>query len=822
MEINRRHFIALLVGGAAGINLTPLPWKLTDDIAIWTQNWPWVPVPPEGEFSHVKSVCSLCPGGCGIEVRKVDERAVKIEGRTDYPVNPGGICPVGEGGLQLLYNKDLRFTGPMKRVGPRAAGKFVDISWDEAVDMLASRITNLRKKGSAGALAAVDGNRQDSTMSLLVQRFLSAIGSPNYLTVPSTEDTYRMTNLLMQGTEGPMAYDLENADYILSFGAGLLEGWGAPGRMLHVWGLWHENPSDRKVRITQIESRASNTASKADAWLAPKPGTEAALALGMAHVIVKDKLYDAEFVNAYSFGFDDWASSDGKHHMGFKTMLLNEYSPAQVADITGLSPNAIVSLAKEFASAKSPIAICGKGTGLLNSSLYECMAVQSLNALVGNINKPGGVLVCNPLPLSPLPDLENDAIAKTGLQHPRLDQAGGTKYPFSRSLIHNFTDAVLDSPQSPVDTLLVFSSNPVFTLPDGGAFREALKKIPFIVSFSPYRDETSYWADLVLPDHTYLEKMDDIIWPPGLQYPLYGLSRPVVKPIYATKTSGDVILQLSKAMGEPLASAFPWRNYENVIKERVRGLYDARGGLVSHDASAPVWKLQKTGTAPSVSLQSFEEMWSKIKAEGLWFKPVHNYENWERLFKTPSGKFEFFSTQIELAVRDYSRKISEESALTNLGIAAKGDRAYMPHYERATSDADRKAYPLLMMPYELINLPSNWVPPPPYLSKTIFDHQLVKDESFVEINPRTANKHGVKDGDRVIIQSPAGRLRVRVHLFEGAMPGIVYMPLGFGHRAYDEFFRKKGVNPTEIMDSKKDPLSGDPAWWNTPVQLTKV
>ena len=95
MEINRRHFIALLAGGAAGINLTPLPWKLTDDIAIWTQNWPWVPVPPKGEFSHVKSVCRLCPGGCGITVRKVDGRAVKIEGRTDYPVNPGGICPLG-------------------------------------------------------------------------------------------------------------------------------------------------------------------------------------------------------------------------------------------------------------------------------------------------------------------------------------------------------------------------------------------------------------------------------------------------------------------------------------------------------------------------------------------------------------------------------------------------------------------------------------------------------------------------------------------------------------------------------------------------------
>ncbi|MFO7740239.1 MAG: molybdopterin-dependent oxidoreductase [Desulfatiglandaceae bacterium] len=822
MEINRRHFIALLAGGAAGINLTPLPWKLTDDIAIWTQNWPWVPVPPKGEFSHVKSVCRLCPGGCGIAVRKVDGRAVKIEGRTDYPVNPGGICPLGEGGLQLLYNKDIRFPGPMKRVGPRGAAEFIDISWNEALDMLATRIIALRKKGAPAALAAVDGNRQGSTMSVMIQRLLSAIGSPNYMKIPSAEDTYRMTNLLMQGTEGPMAYDLENADYILSFGAGLLEGWGAPGRMLHAWGLWHENPSNRKTRIVQIESRASNTASKADQWLAPRPGTEAALALGMAHVIVKDELHDAEFVNAYAFGFDDWSSSDGTNHIGFKTMLLNAYSPAQVADITGLSPKAVVSLAKDFVGAKSPIAISGKGKGYLNSSLYECMAVQSLNALVGNINKPGGVLICDPLPLSSLPDFEFDAVAKRGLEEGRLDQAGSMRYPFSQSLMNIFTDAVVNSSQSPVDTLLVFSSNPAFTLPDGGAFRRALKKIPFIVSFSPYRDETSCLADLILPDHTYLEKMDDIIWPTTLQYPLYALSKPVVDPIYATKSTGDVIIHLSKAIGGSVATAFPWGNYENVIKERVKGLYNTQGGLVSYDTSVPAWKLRESGKTLSLNSQSFEDMWTKIRAEGFWFKPAHAHKNRERLFKTPTGKFEFFSTQIELALQAYSQKASEASALGNLGIAARGDMVFMPHYEKTTSHVDRTDYPLLMMPYELINLASNWVPPPPYLSKTIFDNQLKKDESFVEIHPRTAKKYDLKNGDRIIVKSTAGEVRVRVSFFEGAMPGMVYMPLGFGHTAYDEFFKEKGVNPTDIMDSKKDPLSGDPAWWNTPVQLIKV
>jgi anaerobic selenocysteine-containing dehydrogenase len=252
MEINRRHFIALLVGGAAGINATPLPWKFTDDIAIWTQNWPWVPVPPTGEFSHVKSVCTLCPGGCGIEVRKVDDRAVKIEGRTDYPVNPGGICPLGMGGLQLLYNESIRFTGPMKRVGPRGSGKFIAITWDEALSTIADRISDLRKQERPEALAAIDGNPTMATMASMIERLLRAVGSPNYVRIPSAEDTCRMTNLVMQGTENPMAYDLENADYILSFGSGLLEGWGAPGRVMNAWGLWHEHTAKRTAQVVHI------------------------------------------------------------------------------------------------------------------------------------------------------------------------------------------------------------------------------------------------------------------------------------------------------------------------------------------------------------------------------------------------------------------------------------------------------------------------------------------------------------------------------------------------------------------------------------------
>lgn len=822
IEFDRRNFIKLLVGGAAGIHLSPLPWKITDDISIWTQNWPWVPVPAVGEFSQVTSVCLLCPGGCGIEVRKVDERAVKIEGRTDYPVNPGGICPLGAGGLQLLYNENIRYTSPMKRSGPRGSGSFEKISWDDALAELTDRITAVREKGRPEAVAAVDGSHRRSSVSLLLQRFLEALGSPNYVRVPSVEETYSLANRLMQGNAGPMAYDLENADFILSFGSGLIEGWGSPGRMINAWALWREGPPDKRPKVVQIEARASNTASKADEWVPVRPGTEAALALGLAHVIIKDRLYDKEFVHNFTHGFENWASSDGKKREGFKTMVIEKYAPDAVAKVTGLQSDRVVSLAKAFARSKAPIALCGRGKGYLNGSLFEFMSVQALNALVGNINKPGGPLVHDPLPLSPWPEIELDSIAREGLKKGRLDQAGSGQYPFSPSLINNLARAILREPKSPVDTLLLFSGNPVHTLPDGGTFRSALKKIPFIVSFSPFRDETSYMADLVLPDHTYLEKMDDIVWPTGLQYPLYGLTQPVVEPVYDTRQSGDVIIELANRVGEGVAEAFPWENFEGALMARAKGLFEADGGLTAYDESEPVWKDYEERDPADPEYESFDDMWDQIKSGGMWYRPTHTFENWKTLFKTPTGKFEFSSTLIEKAAKNLAGKGSIRSALQKLGIQAEGDMAFMPHYEATPSQVDREKYPLLLAPYELINLSSGGLPNPHFLKKTLFDHQLRREESFVEINPKTAAENNLEEGDRVIVESPRGKLRVRAHLFEGAMPGVVFLPLGFGHTAYDEYQRDQGVNPNDIIVEGRDPLSGHMVWWDTPVRLSRV
>ena len=821
MEITRRNFIQLIAGGTAGIHMTPLPWKLMDDIAIWTQNWPWVPVPPVGRFDHETSVCGLCPGGCGIKVRKVDERAVKIEGRTDYPVNPGGICPLGAGGLQLLYDETIRFTSPMKRVGPRGQGQFMPISWSEALETLAGRIQDLRKNDRPEALVAVDGNRRDSASALLVKRLLDAVGSPNYMRMPSIEDDYAHANLLMTGTGGPMAYDLENADFILSFGAALIEGWGAPGRVINAWGCWHEDPKAKAPKIVQVESRASNTASKADAWVAARPGTDAALALGMASVLIRENLVDRSFLSNYTHGFEDWTDEEGLRHRGFKSMVLERYTPDNVARITGLKADRIVALAREFGKANAPIAVYGKGKGGLNGSLLECMAVQTLNALKGCINKPGGVIVQEGLPFSAWADVEPDATAKQGLGRERLDKAGGPVYPLAESIIGNLPAAILEGGgASPVDTLLVFAANPVFTLPDGGAFKRAMEKIPFIVSFSPFRDETAAMADLILPDHTALEKQEDLVWPTGLQYPLLGLSKPVVRPIYQTRHAGDTVIALAKKIGDPVAGAFPWKGFEAALKERLQGLAEVPG-LTEYDPDTPAWKAFAGAGGVSADYDGFDDLWDKLESGGVWYNPSHTFYSWLGCFGTPSGKFEFASTRLEQAVRDAAGGGDPKAVLREMGFDSPEDEAFLPHYEPSLSlsagDGD-----LLMVPYELFNVSTDRLPNPPFLTKTLFDSQLRKDESFAELNPATAATLGLAEGDRMTVRSEAGEVRVRAHLFEGAMPGVVYLALGFGHTAGGIYQKGKGVNPTDIVSGGHDPLSGQTVWWATRVSVKKA
>jgi anaerobic selenocysteine-containing dehydrogenase len=723
MKIDRRSFLALSAGGAVGTALSPLPWKLQDDVAIWSTMWPWTPWPPDGANTFVNSVSTLCADGCGVTVRKVGARAVKIEGMAGYPTNEEGICNLCSAGLQKLYGP-TRVLAPLKRVGDRGQGQWSRISWDAALREVAEQLGEIRESGTPEAVVCLSG-RSAGTLAALWERFMTAYGSPNCMSTSSMMDAYALTLKMMHGVDAQAGFDLEGADFILSFGCGLIEGWGHTVRSIRANSLWKE----KKAVVKQIEPRLSNTAAKADQWILITPGTEEILALGLAHVIIKESLYNEKFIDRHAHGFDS-----------FREFALDAYSPGNVANHTGIEPSTIVSLAREFAQAKHPLALCGRGQGLIPGSQGQYVAVHALNALVGNLNRPGGVWAMPRADYINWATPDIDAVAKAGNQQDALSRV------------------LLATASEKIKALLVHEANPYFTLPGGRATREALDRIPFIVSFATQMDETATHADLILPDLSHLERYDDVPSASGFNRPLIGLARPVVEPLGDLRHTGDVILQLAAALGGSVAASMPWENYQTCLKTTLAG------------------------------------KWANMEKEGYWIDKRFQPEDWTTAFQTASGKFEFANDRL-----NYSDLFS--------GVKAEGD-------------ADQFTYTLIA--YDSVRIANGNVASPPFLIKTISDTILQDPHLFVEINAQSASQAGFREGDLATLNTPVGRATVRVHLSSRIGPGLLAIPRGLGHTAYDEFIAGKGINAHDLMTAVEDPVSGLDAAWGIRASLMKA
>jgi anaerobic selenocysteine-containing dehydrogenase len=737
MKIDRRSFLSFLIGGAAGTTLSPLPWKLTDDISIWSQMWPWTPVPEKGEVSYASSACTLCPGGCGINVRTVDQRVVKIEGLPGHPINDGRLCTLGLSGTQLLYGP-RRVKSPLKKVN----GRFVKITWDDAISELATKLKELRNGGNTQRIACIS-NSDRGTVAELLNRFLTVYGSPQFFRMPSIQDSYELTLELMQGVRATAGFDIDKSDMVVSFGSGLLEGWGTPVHMFRA----HSHLQDKGGRLVQIEPRLSNTAAKADNWIAVNPGTESVLALGMAHVIIKESLYHAGFIGENTTGFETW-----------KKMVLDGYSPSRVAKVTGVEENTTVKLAKDFAQAKKPLAICGRGKGLVPGSVIEFMAVHALNALVGNIGKEGGVWALPEMDYINWPEPEMDDVAAAGMQQERLDMAGTNRFPHARYLLNRLPEAINSDGDSPIQLLFISDANPAYSMPNSTAFIDAIKKIPIVVSFSSFMGETESLADYVLPTPTFLERYEDRPISAGFNRPVINLTKPVVEPLFNTMHTGDVVIQLAQAVGGSVATAFPWANYQECLEE------------------------------------TLGEKWETLIEKGYWVDSGFTPPPWSEAFETETSRFEFINAAIDS----------------------------MPSMSPIKPDGGEAKFPLVLVPFDTMRLWNGYIGNPQFVIKSVEDTILKGNDVLVEINPATAKAAGLKENSYALLTTPKGKAKVRIYYYDGIMPGLVGLPRGLGHTAFEKNLAGKGANINALMASVEDPATGLDAAWGIRAKLDKA
>lgn len=809
MELGRRTFLKVVGATGAGVAAGRGGSVLGDSLEAAARE----ERAPGGLERWITTACTLCPGGCGARVRVIDTRAVKLEGNAFHPVTAGGLCPVGQAALQSLYSPD-RVKGPLKRAGERGAGQWEPVSWDEALATVSAQLAALRERGEPHGLVLVMGKSQGLLPDLL-RRFARAFGTPNVVEA-ADPDPGATALWLAQGIRAPVAYDLENARYILSFGMPVVDGWWAPVRQILALAGVRQGAPGRRGKLVQIEPRFSPTAARADEWIPIKPGTEGALALGLAHVLVADLLFDRRFVAEHTFGYEDWTDAQGREHLGFRTLLIREYTPAAVAEITGVPPETIRRLAHEFAMFGPGVAI---GPGIGHPRCVEtALTIHALNAVAGGIDRVGGALVARSAPAPGWPEVQPDPEAWRGLAMPRLDGAG-EELLLAESSLAGLAEAMRRGEPYPARALFLWRVNPAFTQPSPQRFVEALSQVPFSVSFSSFLDESARYADLILPDHVFLEAWEHVAPPPGLPYPVVTLGQPVVEPLYDTRHAGDVVLGLAAALGGSVREALPQRDFREILTAYARELYRSRRGMVfsRHEPVGPPQPLRELEWAPP-PYASFEEFQDELIANGGWTDPSYRYGEWARVLRTPSGKFEFHSQALRRLVetRAEAEGTTAQAFLDRLDWIVTDDRAFLPHYEPPAGGADDTRFSRHLLPFRVLALMNGRGANQPYLQEVLAPHAQVQWDSWIELNPETAAELGIGDGERVWVESSGGRLRVRARVYAGIMPGVVAMPEGQGHTALGRYAAGKGVNVMELIGPDADRLSG------APILMTRV
>jgi anaerobic selenocysteine-containing dehydrogenase len=792
MPLNRRQFLQV-TAAAAG---SALLMKLQDSAAGSAEpiSTPAGTLQTAGEEKIVPGVCLLCSSGCGVLARVANGRVVKLEGNPMHPINLGALCPKGQAAPELLYNPD-RLTGPMKRSGKRGSGQWKPVTWEEAIQEVAEKINGLRQAGHPERAALMYGETRGQLRSFF-ERFMQAVGSPNAIARDSLNvAAAKLATYLTQGVYDLPAYDLENSAYVLSFGASLLEAGRTPQRAIAGYAFMRRGRAERS-KLVVVDPRQGITGAKADEWIPILPGTDGALALGMACVIIQSGLIDSSLVLDYGFGFENFADEQGVLRPGFKAFVLSNYTPEKVEKITGVPAATIARLAGEFATQKPSVAVLPAKGGLLNGTfggVFTAMAVHILNALVGSIDVPGGVMTQRYVQSIAYPDLPADPVAEKGRAADRVDGAG-TAFPLARHAYQAVADRVLAG--EPLELLLLYDANPVYEVPGGRRFLSAFQKIPLVVSFTSFLDETAQHADLVLPTPTFLERYeDDHI--EGLGYPGIALRQPAIEPRHDTLSVGDFLLRVADALGDPVSSAFPWRSYEELLR----------------------YRLQNVGA-------DFET----LKELGVWMTPGYRFarrgsEKWlnevvgcQRRNAPRDGRFDFYSRELSALLE--GMPANQRAAM---GLPTEPLASGLPHALPTPFSGEAEEYPFVLNVITLMSLGSNSAAANLPTLQEISGMTVGETwDSWLEMNPETARGLDLQDRDPVWVESPFGRVKTKVRFVSALRPDVVNLPYNQGHTAVGRWAKGRGVNGLDLLDPASEPLSGLAAFTNTRVKVYRA
>ncbi len=672
--ISRRDFLKLAGAGAA------VSAVLTGcgPMARYIVRRPYTNMPEynqTGLSTYYASTCRECPAGCGIIVRTKEGRALTIEGNAQHPVNRGRLCSRGVTAQQGLYNPD-RVRNPVLQARGDAS-RARSITWDEAISVVQNALGS-----QPDQVAFLMGMAPDHLYDL-VSELTTLIGAPQPIRYNALT-TFEMRATLVEAAAQAFNraalpyFDLANADVTFAFGANLLENFLSPVAYTRAYGEFRQGRLTRRGYLVVFEPRQSLTAGNADEWIPIRPGSEAILAAALNRLVAEARGMPV-------------------------SPTFSTVTTAAAAAASGVSEEKIRSLAELFASAVHPLAIPGGNALAQADGLITARLVLHLNTLVQNLGQPGGVFLTRSTPTA-------------------------SNFAAVKDLVRRMAD-------SKVKVLFIHGANPLFDLPQSLGFADALAKVPLVISFASFPDETALASDYIFPDHTPLESFGYQRVLAGSDRPAYSSIQPVVVPLYDTRATADVLIAAARGLGGAFANGLPYRDEVDFIQQKIVPLIGA-GGFY---------------TAPEVLT-----FWTRWLQYGGWWTA-------ETALDTPQPA----------AAPDAVVTFTSPPALE------EGKQFYLVTFPNHFGDGSGANRPWLQ------ELP-DWM-------------TTVTWNSWVEIHPKTADKLGLHDDDVVRISTPYGFVEASVYRYPAIRPDTIAIPFGQGHTALGRWAEGRGCNPAQLL-----------------------
>ena len=716
------------------------------------------------KLQSIPTTCQQCPSGCGIIAHLDGDRCVQLLGNPSHPVNRGSICAKGIAGLNLVYDPD-RLLYPLKRIGERGGGKWTRITWDEAYQTLLTRLGHPPLTGLNPRVVFDVGHPNP-----LLTRFLDSLGNRAII---DRQDLRRMNielaSFLTTGS-GQLIPDISRSRTILNFGANPL---AHHALFLGLARRLSEAIVDNGAKLFTFDVRMSETAAKSTAWFPVRPGTDGAVALSMAHVILKKELADRDFISRMT----NTSIQNLESH-------LSSFTPTRAEEISGVRADWIEETAVTFASQKPSVALAGGGVADHVNGVQTVRCVLLLNWLVGNLEKEGGLYFSSP---------------SFGAS---ADQS--EKYNSPRPVGTN--DLVKSG--STIDFYFSYLSNPAFdevNCLDIEHYLRQENQVRFLAVMDTHLTETAELADLVLPAATPLECWGLEYAPSFDQMAVMNLRQPVVSlmsparvlrspdfesgkitessflPRGEAKDIGNVCIDLARRLGGSMVELFPFKSVKEFLSIEVSKLsgLSAAGGMLG---------LQK---------------------EGFWLEETG----------------ESIKSRAERSIRP--RPISVVSPSSQ-----KGTIPSFPDFEEIKTHSNKDKDELILTCYKTGLIDKNTAN-----SKWLRE---ICHENSLWINRKTAEKHGISNGEKIQISSSSGSLLARALVTDRIHPESVALAEGFGHTATGSFAQAQknktkdrdtnlvwwnktgqGVNPKKIIGLQKDSISGTYVNKDTLVRIYK-